>query len=184
MKKVLLIAALLVAGFAAQAQVRSNAVKLNPLSLVLSTFNVSYEHAIGATKSVQLGVFYTGVDLSSVKYSGIGITPEIRFYLSDDVIDGFYIAPFVRYQNIKISEEIDMDESENAFKSNIFGGGALIGRQWMLGSSDRITLDIFFGPSYSAANIKAEQDGEDVPELNGAFDGFGLRTGVTIGVAF
>lgn len=183
MKKIFVLVLLLCAGVAAQAQERSQVVKFNPLSLLLSTFNVSYEHAISENKSVQLGAFYTGVGLGDFQYSGIGITPEVRFYLSEEVIDGIYVAPYLRYQNIAITESLEGGDSK--FSSNILGAGAIIGRQWLLGSSDRVTLDIFLGPGYNAANFKAEDGGDsDDLDVNGSFDGFSIRTGLTLGVAF
>lgn len=187
MKKVLVIAALLVAGLMsnqAVAQERMNVVKINPLSLALSTFNVSYERAISDSKALQLGVLYTGVSVGDIKYSGVGITPELRIYLSQgEALDSWHVSPFVRYQNMALTEEV-ADGSESKATLNSFGLGALVGHQWLLGSSNRISLDVFLGPSYSFSKVKVETDGEDIGDINGAFDGFGLRTGITFGVAF
>ncbi|EMR02049.1 DUF3575 domain-containing protein [Cesiribacter andamanensis] len=190
MKKVLVIAALLVAGFMsnqAVAQERMNVVKINPLSLALSTFNVSYERAISDSKALQLGLLYTGVSLGDTKYAGFGITPELRIYLSQgEALDSWHVSPFVRYQNVTISNETSWDGSTTSSKAtlNSLGIGALVGHQWLLGSSDRISLDVFLGPSYSFSKIEFESDGDDVGEINGAFDGFGIRTGITFGIAF
>src|SRR5215467_9736609 len=104
MKKPLLLAALLIAAFCTQAQDKggpSNAVKLNPLSLIFATGNISYERAVASNQSIQLGVFYSGLSAGGVKYTGLGITPEYRIYIGGQkmALNGVYVAPFVRYQN-------------------------------------------------------------------------------------
>lgn len=178
---------MLIAGLASKqvhAQERMNVVKINPLSLALSTFNISYERAISDSKAIQLGVLYSGVSLGDIKYSGFGVTPEFRIYLSKgEALDSWHVSPFVRYQNMTLTEEVaDGSNSEATLSS--FGVGTLVGHQWLLGSSKRVTLDVFLGPSYSFSDIKFKTSDESIGDINGAFDGFSLRTGVTFGVAF
>lgn len=181
MKKVLLAASLLVAATALKAQENGaqNAIKLNPLSLVFATGNVAYERAISANSSVQLGVFYTGVGISGLKYSGLGITPEFRFYFAGNrtALDGVYAGPFVRYQNFTLKDK--ETNAEASFSS--FGGGAIIGweKTWQSG----FVLDIFAGPSFNSGKVKDKSGNGDF-EVIGSIDGFGLRTGITIGFAF
>lgn len=62
----------------------------------------------------------------------------------------------------------------------MFGGGVVIGKQWIF--KEKISLDIFIGPSYSSGNVKVES-GQDTFDT-GVFDGFGIRTGLTLGFAF
>lgn len=96
MKKVLFAAALLVAvsGLKAQDNGAQNAIKLNPLSLIFATGNVAYERAVSENSSIQLGVFYSGVSISDLKYTGLGITPEYRFYFAGNrqALNGVYAA--------------------------------------------------------------------------------------------
>ncbi len=156
---------------------QSGVIKLNILSPIVSTLNLSYEHMLSEDRSAQLGFFYTGASIGDTKLSGIGITPEYRIYLGDDPApDGFYVAPFLRYQNFKLSS--DFDNSEGTYSS--FGVGLIVGRQWLFG--ERVTFDIFLGPSYSFGNVEVT-DGNDNFDLGGV-DGFGLRTGITLGFAF
>lgn len=173
--------ALFAASFAAKAQdnTRSNAIKLNPLSLVFLTGNVSYERAVSSNSSLQLGVFYSGVNFSGIKYSGLGITPEFRFYFggAKQALNGVYAAPFVRYQNFKIEEK----ESGDNTSFTTMGGGATIGWQKMWNSG--FVLDIFAGPSYNSAKFKNDSD-DDMFDVSGGFTGFGVRTGLTLGFGF
>ena len=81
MKKLTVIACILLSTGALKAQENSaqQAIKINPLSLFVVTGNVSYERAVKENQSVQVGMFYSGMSISGLKYSGFGITPEFRF---------------------------------------------------------------------------------------------------------
>lgn len=150
-------------------------VKINILSPLVRTLNVSYEHAINETGSFQIGFFYTGYSVDQTKFSGFGITPEYRFYLSDTPApQGVYVAPFVRYQNFTLKDK-EITDSKAEFST--FGGGLVIGKQWIF--KDKISLDIFIGPSYASGKVSGESDDEDWDV--GVFDGFGLRTGINFG---
>jgi hypothetical protein len=184
MKNLIVIAVLLITGVTAKAQFtpHPNAIKINPLSLVLATGNISYERAIGEDKSIQVGAFYSSFGLSDLKYRGFGITPEFRFYFAGkkQALNGVYVAPFARYQNFRLSEK---DNNDNKATFSTIGGGATIGWQKMWGSG--FVLDLFAGPSYSSMSLKAEGESEeDDFNVKGGFTGFGVRTGITIGFGF
>lgn len=75
---------------------QENVVKINIFSPIIKTFNFSYERKLSATGSFQLGFFYTSFNPENTKFSGIGITPEYRFYLSEsEAPAGVYVAPFL-----------------------------------------------------------------------------------------
>ncbi|MGB8194126.1 MAG: DUF3575 domain-containing protein [Chitinophagaceae bacterium] len=181
MKKVLFAAALVVvaAGLKAQDNGAQNAIKLNPLSLVFATGNIAYERAVTENSSVQLGVFYSGVSISGLKYTGLGITPEYRFYFAGNrqALNGVYAGPFVRYQSFTLKEKDGNSEA----KFTSFGGGAVIG--WEKTWDSGFVLDIFAGPAYNSGKVK-EKSGNSDFDVAGSIDGFGLRTGITIGFAF
>ncbi|HYF30839.1 MAG TPA: DUF3575 domain-containing protein [Chitinophagaceae bacterium] len=184
MKKVLLAASLLVAATALKAQDNGvqNAVKLNPLSLAFATGNVAYERAISANSSIQLGIFYTGVGISDLKYSGLGITPEYRIYFAGNrtALNGVYVGPFVRYQNFTVKFKNTDPEVKASYSS--FGGGALIG--WEKTWESGFVLDLFAGPSYNKGKLTDKSDPNAEFDLIGSIDGFGIRTGITLGFAF
>lgn len=178
MKKNTSIAILILCSLAT-ARAQTNTIKLNILAPIVKTANVQYEKAFG-NKSFQLGAFYTGFKQSTTKFSGFGITPEFRFYLSDTPApQGFYAAPFLRYQNFTI-EGTDPNASAKGTLST-FGGGLIIGKQWIF--KEKVVLDIFLGPAYNSGKVKATSGNAD--NLNPqSFDGFGVRTGVCFGLAF
>lgn len=178
MKKVLLVVAFVAAVVAVKAQdgAKQNAIKINPLSLAFATGNVSYERAVGAQSSFQLGGFYSGFKISGLKYSGFGITPEFRYYFAGakEALNGVYVAPFARYQSYQIKDT----EFDTEVKFSAIGGGATIGWQKMWSSG--FVLDIFAGPAISSGKFK---DGDET-DLAFGLDGFGVRTGLTIGFGF
>ncbi|HCZ36066.1 MAG TPA: hypothetical protein DHV26_09090 [Cytophagales bacterium] len=181
MKKNLVVAlvVLLIGGVFTSAKAQENVVKINIFSPIVKTFNMSYERKVSATGSFQIGAFFTSYSPESTSFSGFGVTPEYRFYLSEsEAPAGFYVAPFARYQSFKVEDSFD--GATNKGTLSLFGGGVVIGKQWIF--KEKISLDIFIGPQYSSGNVKVT-DGADTFDT-GAFDGFGVRTGVTLGFAF
>lgn len=164
----------------AQTNVRNNAIKLNPLSLAVLTGNVSYERAVAANQTFQIGVFYSGLTISDLKYAGLGITPEYRFYFAGkkEAFNGVYVAPYARYQNFSFKDKVSEDK---ATLSSV-GGGAIVGWQKMWPSG--FTLDLFAGPGYNSGKVKADDANEDEFDIKGGINGFGFRTGLTIGFGF
>ena len=190
MKKVIFMVAAFFALTTGAVQAQNNIFKINILSPVVSTGSVFYERTIADDKSLQLGLFYTGFSVGDTKFSGFGVTPEFRKYLSSSkqAPEGFYLAPFLRYQSFNLETEYSNDWSSDSRTTtaeatyNTFGGGLLIGKQWVF--IDRIVLDTFFGPSYNAGNIKAKDGADEETFETGAFGGFGIRTGVALGIKF
>jgi len=164
---------------------KKNAFKVNIFSPIVSSVSVFYERALSDAASAQLGFFYTGFKVSDTKFSGFGITPELRLYPGkNEDLKGFYLAPFVRYQSFKLeTATIDISGMDYTAKASYssFGGGLLIGGQFLFG--DLVTLDLFIGPAYYAGTVKVDVGSEDDFSL-GSFDGFGVRGGVTVGLAF
>jgi len=180
MKKALLFLGVTACAFSAQAQEKKNAIKLNLFSPIVKSGSFFYERALTTKTSAQLGVGFTSWGKNDgVKLSGLFITPEFRFYPSGNVMNGFYVGPFLRYQNLKIEDKSDGMNDKATLTT--FGGGVVVGRQWVFGKV--ITFDIFAGPSYNTGNVKVTQ-GTDNIDIPGAIDGFGARVGLTLGVNF
>ena len=78
-----------------QAQTKMNTVKTDLFSPILRTYVLKYERALNEDISVQLGFFYTGIKPRETEttLTGIGITPELRYYLSETPApNGTYLA--------------------------------------------------------------------------------------------
>lgn len=164
---------------------KKNAIKVNIFSPFVSTGSFFYERALTDATSAQLGFLYTGFKVEDTKLSGFAITPEFRFYPNKkEELKGFYLAPFIRYQNLKLEAPTYNDNNElvnGRASMSTFGGGLLIGSQFLIAKT--VTLDMFIGPSYNAGSVSVET-GSESDFSAGAFDGFGVRLGVTVGLAF
>ena len=164
---------------------KSSIIKLNPLSLGVATLNVQFEHAVSENNSWQLGVFYTGISVSDTKFSGFGITPEYRFYLSSSkpAPKGFFAAPYLRYQNFSLSTTNSANSVKSKATLSSFGGGVIFGYQTLI--ADKISFEVFLGPSYSSSSISVKDNANSDNFSTGTFgSGIGVRTGITFGIAF
>ena len=176
MKKIFLLLVCALVANATFAQ-KENLIKINIFSPVVKTLNLQYERKLNATSSFQLGFFYTGYSVSETSFSGFGITPEYRFYLSEtEAPQGVYIAPFLRYQDFSLTESTSTSKAT----LSTFGGGLILGKQWIF--KEKIALDIFIGPSYSSGTPKVTSGSGTFS--TSVFEGFGVRAGVCFGFAF
>ena len=187
MKKPLLVAGLLLAACSASAQ--NNVIKANIFSPFVATGSFFYEHKLNASSSMQLGAYYTNWDVEStgLSFTGFGVTPEYRFYLSNtkEAMRGFYVGPFLRYQNLELKVgDTSGSSSEGRAELNTFGGGVVVGHQWIF--RERFSIDTFLGPSYNGGSIvvKDGSGNSETFDSGRPFIGFGLRTGATLGFAF
>ena len=156
---------------------QNNIIKVNPLSFLVATGSAFFEHKIDNNHSWQLGLAYVGyADLSS-KFSGIAVTPEYRIYFNNNAISGMYVAPFLRYQNFKMTNEMNATA-----KYTSFGGGVLLGRQWVYRKG--FVLDAFAGPIYNAGKLSNISDAAIFNKPGFGFDGFGIRAGLSLGFGF
>jgi hypothetical protein len=161
---------------------KQNVLKLNPLSLAVGNVSLSYERILSEKTSFQIqGGYWLGGSIGTTKFSGMSITPEFRFYVSDNERPkGFYLAPFARYQSITAKAKDDANSSATLTR---IGGGAAFGYQFLFGKT--VTWDIFTGPQFLSNSVKyknSEDEGNlDLDRMTG---NFGLRFGTTIGFAF
>ncbi len=152
-----------------------NVFKVNTLALFLGTGSIFYERKFSDMTSAQMGVAYMSFKLSDTRFSGLILTPEFRIYPRKGAIDGFYFAPYFRYQNYSVKEA----ESKGTLTS--LGGGIALGRQWITKSG--FTMDLFFGGHYASASAKVTE-GPDVSFNDNVISGFRTRVGFAIGFAF
>jgi hypothetical protein len=142
--------------------------------LFIGTGSVFYEHKLSDGTSGQLGLAYVGLKFQDTRFTGIILTPEVRIYPKKNAIDGFYVAPYLRYQNYTLQSGADKGSLSS------IGGGVLFGREWITKSG--FTMDLFFGGHYGSSNIKVDS-GTNSFNTN-LITGFGIRVGFAIGFAF
>ena len=171
-----------------QASGYNNLIKINPLSLIAATGSIAYERVINEQMSAQLGFLltrYSGSITGGRTLSGFAVTPEFRYYLTGSAPEVFFVAPFLRYRRTSLSGDVTVQGRtfEGTLQMNNFGGGVLIGGQFVLG--ERISLEGFIGPtvtgrSYEFTENTTEGD-YDVPNF---FSPVWFRTGITVGFLF
>ncbi len=180
MKKnlILLLGIIFLVWGASHAQLKSNVIKTSLVSPFLNTYVLAYERTLNEDMGVQLGFYYTGADVLNANFSGFSVTPEFRYYLSEEKTapNGPFIAPYLRYQSFTIDEP---SGTSSATLNNI-GGGLLIGVQRIF--KETISLSAFIGPAYLSPSVEYED-----PE-NQFFDrgdgGFWARAGINVGIVF
>jgi hypothetical protein len=183
MKKILIVLVAIVIAVpsfsqeATDVKTEKNVLKINTLSFFVLTPTIFYERKLSDMTSAQLGVAYMGYKITDVRFSGLILTPEFRFYPKKNAIDGFYIAPYFRYMNLSVKSTSD---DANA-SLTVMGGGLLFGRQWITKSG--FNMDLFFGAHYGSGSAKANS-GNTSWFNNNLFSGFRTRVGFAIGFAF
>jgi hypothetical protein len=152
-----------------------NVFKINALPLVLGIGSIFYERKLSDLTSAQLGLGFMSYKISDTKFTGLILTPEVRIYPKKNALDGVYLAPYLRYYNFSVEDKV------SATKGSLtsFGGGLVIGRQWITKSG--FTMDLFFGGHYSGANVKYDS-GSSIDE--NSIKGFKTRVGFALGFAF
>jgi len=153
-----------------------NVLKINTLSLFLGTGSLFYERKISELTSAQMGIAYMNIRIFDTRFTGLILTPEVRIYPKKKAIDGFYLAPYLRYHSF------GTENKEKTSKGSLIsmGGGLLFGRQWITPSG--FTMDLFFGGHYT--NAKVEVDSGTDSFDSDLFDGFRMRMGFALGFAF
>ena len=156
-----------------------NVLKINALSAIIMTGSIFYERQITDYISGQMGIGYLNYNFDKeVKFTGLFLTPECRFYLKQNAIDGMYIGPYVRYQKFSLTNK---ETSGEATYTN-FGGGINFGRQWITDSG--FTMDLFFGGHFAEGEIEVKSGDNSEDWGVATFEGFRPRIGFCIGFAF
>lgn len=169
---------------------KKNIIKLNITSPAIATFALGYERVLDDLKTFQISAFYRNRPSNDINLieavQGWGITPEVRFYLSNQKIapQGFFIAPYATYQQYQTEQET----FNNSFfeirqeVSSVFGLGFIFGGQWVF--KEIITVDLWGGPGYYFTDTEIPR-GEFVSgttyQQGASYSG---RFGVNIGIIF
>lgn len=163
----------------ADEKVRNNEIGLMATDIINGSYLLSYERAFGKHIGLRLGFGYKGkeglVNLSGIDrpqlktndltYSGLKLTPEFRYYLSEKengMTKGFYFGAYLRYVNYSsdllgtfidsqgVSYEIAYDG-----KINVLSAGLMVG--YKLQVSKRFGIDFLIaGPGAGNYTFKLD----------------------------
>ncbi|MFY8035403.1 MAG: DUF3575 domain-containing protein [Flexibacteraceae bacterium] len=167
---------------------RMHTVKVNLHAPWFNSFYMAYEHVLSDDITAGTDFFILGNKYDDVKWSGFGISPEIRFYFKSNVYSGYYIAPYVRYQYAKITDAITKTTStgstvieeriEREGRHQLFGFGMNFGHNFVF--NDRVCIDVYAGPQFQRKHIS----GEARPRSAYFNAVYFARVGVNIGFRF
>ncbi len=163
-------------------------VKFNLSGVIIQSYTAQYERVLSPHSSITLSGSYTpnstplpfkqallnqygdNADakraIETTLFSKRIATLEYRFYPAGHAPRGWYIAPFVRYANMDISNDYSYRSQDGALHQvhldanfNAGGAGILLGYQFQLGQ--HLGLDLWLlGPFYGT-NVKAIFSGTD-----------------------
>ncbi|HMQ62763.1 MAG TPA: DUF3575 domain-containing protein [Flavilitoribacter sp.] len=140
MKFLALLSALVFCALATPAKAQG-IIKLNPIGLAFGSLNAGYETFLNDKSSVYVGASFYSRNLIGIKYSGLGLDGQFRFYLSNnDRPKGLYVAPAASVGFIGFKDNSDK------FNYTLIRLGAIIGYQWVF--SQKFTVEVGIGPSY------------------------------------
>lgn len=151
-----------------------NQVKWNVPAAFLKNFTFQYERAVAKKISVGMTMRFAGkstlplqgtieslIDdkeaydrIKDFQTGNFSITPEVRFYLGEQVFKGFYLAPFASYSRYNASGPYRFQSAQGTLDMPLEGdiktlsGGLYIGSQFNV--TKRIGLDLFIGPNYGS----------------------------------
>lgn len=156
MRKVLFAAMLFLGATTANAQEEGNGqniIKVNPLGLIFGSANVGYERALNEKSSFVIAPQFGGFKLGGMKYSSFGAGAQYRLYFSKTKTapEGFYAAPALTFTSGKVTWDDGTDTKEET-KFSSYGGGALVGNQWIFNSG--FVIDLGAGVMYQKFNYK------------------------------
>ena len=172
----------------APANDRSTVLKVNVLSPFVLTASGFVEHAFSPNISVQFGAFTTGASIKDVDFKGYGFTPEVRYYISEQAPDGFYVAGYGRVLNYTLTVE-DKEKGETYEATyNPIGAGVAAGNQFIFNNG--ISLDLFLGVGVNGGSLNVKTGTNDdfdrgvLDYLNILGSGVRFRPGITVGYSF
>ncbi|MEM9337279.1 MAG: DUF3575 domain-containing protein [Bacteroidota bacterium] len=178
MKRTILFVALVVITLSAMSQTKSGAIKVNPIGLLFGFANASYEKALGANSSAQLGARLIFADFGSTELSGFGFRPEYRRY-PNGALNRFYWGPVINFDSFTAKDSF-LDSEANVTS---LGGGLKIGMNWLLGQKENVVIDLGLGAQYLNTSVDVKLGSENGFDL-GSFDGVSPILNFSIGYAF
>lgn len=120
-------------------------VSIRPVSLLFTQPNVKIEHAVNPSISVGAGAsYFTGLN------PGLKAEPFVRLYTGkrSSAPEGFYLQTKMIVGNHKaelneLTSTVTGGEGEDRFTA--MGGGFGVGRQWLVGKTNNIAIDLYSG---------------------------------------
>ncbi len=169
------------------ASYEKNLIKVNLTGFLWQNYGMQYERVLAKKQSIALAFavspnvylpfknvlaneFSDNEDalhaIKSTRFTRINAMLEYRFYTGDYAPQGFYVTPFVRYMHINANVDYTFSPADRQLhtvpmtgKLNGFGGGAMIGYQWLL--KKNLAIDLWILGGFYGPQVKADFHGTD-----------------------
>ena len=182
-----------------------NVIKLNMLSPVYSSLMFFFERSINKENSLELGLGYMNFDgfsnssTLSRHTEAFFITPEYRYMLKGENLNGTYIEPFLKFTSMNYTESgVNYIYNStypynsipayynDSYSYQSLGIGICLGQQYIY--KNKISIDFFAGPVFNMLLSKSGPSGNNVTidqSLNTTLiKGYSLRGGLTVGFLY
>lgn len=125
---------------------RDMVVKVNYLTLPLLVINAGVELQVLPHFSVNVPIFYTGLDWFSetIKFRVLAVQPEIRYWLRRDM-KGLFFGPHLNFGWYNIAVNGQYRYQDHAQQTPAFGGGLTVGYKIILGTRENSPWGLEFG---------------------------------------
>lgn len=194
MKKLLLVLAIAVSGFTANAQ--SVDVKVDVLGFLFNVYGAGADFNLNDEMSVGLELGYYSFDFDGLSsgFSGFSAASDFRFYFNPDREGNtnFFAAPYAKFRTASqdgISYQDNNGDFQETTRSNTgLALGIMTGRKWVTRSG--FMFDTYAGigkflvDSYSYGTAEAEEYYAEFEEAVDGLPSLDFRLGLAIGWRF
>lgn len=180
-------------------------IKTNPFNPILGRYTLGVEVALTEHSSLSLLVSRANLSFNKFKYQtsngseaggdlelrSWGFMPEYRYYVSQQVLKGFYVGAYANYARMNLDILVNGGTTEtrgnaNA-KFNNYGLGIMTGYNFLI--QERFSIDVFGGLGsfwYNLSKINIKYQNDDIVEEKIPIPIVGIfpRIGINLGYAF
>lgn len=155
---------------------KENVIKINLVNAFLKTPEIFYELRVNSQNSFAIGGFYTLYNPQDTEVEGWGLTAEFRIYLANsNAPAGVYIAPYGRYQNLKLISSSGGPGTFGAMGVGLVAGYQRYINHWLI-------IEGFLGGGYNIGSVTSKTQISDF--LMDYYDGLVFRFGINVGFSF
>ncbi len=170
-----------------------NIIKIDPIRFFSSTFQLSYERLVDKDKSLNFSAGLIYKDTESESVNGFRGEFQFRYFILEREIYNptrkIYFAPFIFDQYVDVINRNYYNsngiQEQYSYKTNAFGGGIVMGVNWVF--SKRFVIDAFLGGGVRSSNMDKNYSAY-YTNNNGIMDygykGIFPRVGLDLGFTF
>lgn len=130
----------------------TNAISVNPLSLIVGLFQVNFEHKLNAKSSLLASGNYWSLSFGNYEWTAFGAGLGYRMYFKPVAPDGFYWEPRADFAVVSLTLDDPFWGTAEASGFS-FGPAVLVGRQWVWEGG--FLIDLGIGLNFFIGEVEA-----------------------------